>query len=114
MNDKASPRPWEVQQLRHCDGRLWLQIGYSGRGPIVRINCTAEPMKQGVVCESKYMATSEEEQIANATLIVEAVNSHDRIIAENERLREVAIRAIEYKSIVPLLAQQAQQALKGE
>jgi len=67
-----TPGPWEVQELTHARGELWLQIGYSGCGPIVRMNCTAEPMAPGVIAESKYMATSQETQRANARLIAAA------------------------------------------
>ena len=91
--DKHTPIPWEVQKLNHCDGSLWLQIGYKGSGPIVRVNCTAEkmcpkgaPMFHNVICESKYMATSEEEQIANADFIAHAVNNHDALVEALESI----------------------------
>lgn len=72
-----TPGPWQVQQLQHAHQELWLQIGYrdhdgASRGPICRINCPAEPMPDGVVAEIKYMATSNENQIANAKLIAAA------------------------------------------
>lgn len=98
MNDKASPRPWTIDggKGKKNERYIWIAGEYFGGHAIATVHDDMESSQ------------------ANATLIVEAVNNHDRLKAENERLREVAIRAIEYKSIVPLLAQQAEQALKGE
>ena len=93
MKAQHTATPWEVQRLNHCKGDLWLQIGYKGRGPIVRMNCTAEemcprgaPYRGSVICESKYMATPEEEQIANADFIVLACNSHDALLKQRDEL----------------------------
>ncbi len=72
-----TPGPWCVQKLNHCDGELWLQIGYEKPdgtkwGPICRISSPAEPLPDGVVAEIKYMATSNANQLANARLIAAA------------------------------------------
>lgn len=92
MSDAThTPTPYEVQQLSHVDDQLWLQIGYKGRGPIVRINCEAEPMPEGIVAESKLMATSEEQQWANARFIVRACNSHDALVEIKQQFKALTV-----------------------
>lgn len=75
-----TPEPWVVQKLNNCRDELWLQIGYEKPdgtkwGPVCRINSPAEPMPDGVVAEIKHMATSNEQQEANAERIVACVNN---------------------------------------
>jgi hypothetical protein len=68
-----TPGPWAVQRLSHARDELWLQVGQaSGRGPIARVNSTAEPMPKGCVAELKYLVTPEDEQEANAHLMAAA------------------------------------------
>ena len=70
-----SKLPWKVTKLSHANDQLWLQItGPDGRGPIVRVNSPGEPMADGVIAESKYLVTPEDNQLANANLIITAVN----------------------------------------
>lgn len=59
MSDtKFTPGPWTVQELHHCDGELWLQIGFFYEGKEI-----------GPVAELKYLVARPEEQRANADLI---------------------------------------------
>ena len=84
--EKHTATPWEVQQLNHADGELWLQIGHNGWGPIVELNGGAVKMRppwQGVA-EIKYMSTPDEECKANAAFIVRACNAHTDLLAAAE------------------------------
>ena len=68
-----TPGPWEVQELTHSDGELWLQIGASGFGPIAGVTAdeTREPTFKPVA-GMKYLVTPKPEIRANARLIAQA------------------------------------------
>jgi len=73
--------PWEVHKYNHCNGSLWLGIGYkdeSGQssGPICDIETEVHnhirPKGFMQVAELQYLVTNEDEQWANANLIATA------------------------------------------
>ena len=93
MNTKpATPLPWEVHKHEHLHGDIWLSIGYRGRGPITDITNKDDPKYWYPVSVTKYMATPDEDQIANAAYIVHACNAYPELVA--------ALRALEAQTKV--------------
>ena len=83
-----SKLPWVVTKLSHANDQLWLQItDANGRGPVMRINSPGEKMADNIVGESRFLITSEENQIANAELIVRTVNAQPAVVAFLEKYK---------------------------
>ena len=77
----ATPLPWEVHKHEPIDGDIWLSIGYAGRGPIADITNKDDPKFWYPVSELKYLATPDNDQIANAAYIVAACNAYPLLVA---------------------------------
>ena len=95
IEDKATPRPWIVQQLNHVDNELWLQIGWMedghGLGPICEMVGGAVKLAPSfkAVAEFKYLVAPDDEVRANAELIVRAVNSYSTFEVMKDALEEI-------------------------
>lgn len=66
IKEKMTQGEWEIQQLNHIDGDLWLQVGY--KDPY-------DKHSWGPVVEIKYHVWPEATQWANAHAITTAVNN---------------------------------------
>ncbi len=75
MDDLATPRPWYVGHS--YDGSGWVDIGHDSHTIASARNDETETNK------------------ANAALIVKAVNAYDSLTAENQRLSDALLAALE-------------------
>jgi len=76
---KHSPTPWRVEKNLYGTANI---IETDGRQIAA---CAAE-------CQSADLDGDAKQDEANAAYIVECVNSHDRLVAENARLRDLVRR----------------------
>ena len=109
----SPPRPWVVIEHNHAGGDLWLSIGYTGAdrrtwGPVADI--VGKTDFYTPIAELKYLATSPDEQRANAALIVQAVNAYAPLV---EAL-EACLDRLQGVTGVPDPAGQARAALALE
>lgn len=87
---RPTPAPWRVHEHEHAHGELWLSIG----------NLTHEGTNNtdgrwiGPVAELKYLVAHDDEQRANAALIVAACNACQSVNPDNPQAVAHAIDTV--------------------